>query len=45
MNELGYESSALGVADFYGDLVGTWVIDEADRRLAGELGRAASTWK
>jgi 2-phospho-L-lactate transferase/gluconeogenesis factor (CofD/UPF0052 family) len=37
MRELGYESSVLGVADFYGDLVGTWVIDEADRALADEL--------
>jgi LPPG:FO 2-phospho-L-lactate transferase len=37
MRELGYESSVLGVADFYGDLVGTWVIDEADRTLADEL--------
>jgi LPPG:FO 2-phospho-L-lactate transferase len=37
MRELGYESSVLGVAEFYEGLVGTWVIDEADRALAGEL--------
>jgi hypothetical protein len=27
----------LGVADFYEGLVGTWVIDEADRSLASDL--------
>ncbi len=37
MRELGYESSVLGVADFYDGLVGTWVIDEADRALADPL--------
>jgi LPPG:FO 2-phospho-L-lactate transferase len=37
MRELGYESSVLGVADFYEGLVGTWVIDEADRTLAEDL--------
>jgi LPPG:FO 2-phospho-L-lactate transferase len=37
MRELGYESSVLGVADFYDGLVGTWVIDEADRALAEDL--------
>ncbi|MGA7834308.1 MAG: 2-phospho-L-lactate transferase [Acidimicrobiales bacterium] len=37
LRELGHESSVLGVADFYGDLVGTWIIDEADRDLAREL--------
>jgi LPPG:FO 2-phospho-L-lactate transferase len=37
MRELGYESSVLGVADFYHGLVGTWVIDEADRALAEDL--------
>jgi LPPG:FO 2-phospho-L-lactate transferase len=42
MRELGYESSALGVVDFYGDLVGTWVIDEADAALADAIrGRGA----
>jgi LPPG:FO 2-phospho-L-lactate transferase len=37
MRELGYESSVLGVADFYRGLVGTWVIDEADRTFANDL--------
>jgi LPPG:FO 2-phospho-L-lactate transferase len=37
MRELGYESSVLGVADFYEGLVGTWVIDEADRALADNV--------
>jgi LPPG:FO 2-phospho-L-lactate transferase len=37
MRELGYESTVLGVADFYEGLVGTWVIDEADRELADDL--------
>jgi len=37
MRELGYESSVLGVADFYEGLVGTWVIDEADRALADDV--------
>jgi LPPG:FO 2-phospho-L-lactate transferase len=37
MRELGYESSALGVVDFYGDLVGTWIIDEADAALADSI--------
>jgi LPPG:FO 2-phospho-L-lactate transferase len=37
MRELGYESTVLGVADFYEGLVGTWVIDEADRSLASDL--------
>ena len=37
MRELGYESSALGVVDFYGDLVGTWIIDEADAALADAI--------
>ena len=37
MRELGYESSALGVADYYGDLVGTWVIDEVDAALADPI--------
>jgi LPPG:FO 2-phospho-L-lactate transferase len=42
MRELGYESSALGVVDFYGDLVGTWIIDEADAALADAIrGRGA----
>jgi LPPG:FO 2-phospho-L-lactate transferase len=37
MRELGHESSALGVVDFYGDLVGTWIIDEADAALADAI--------
>jgi 2-phospho-L-lactate transferase/gluconeogenesis factor (CofD/UPF0052 family) len=37
MRELGHESTVLGVADFYEGLVGTWVIDEADRALADDL--------
>ncbi len=35
--ELGYESSCVGVADFYKGLVGTWIIDEADAHLAEEM--------
>ena len=34
LRELGYESSARGVVEYYGDLVGTWIIDEADADLA-----------
>jgi LPPG:FO 2-phospho-L-lactate transferase len=34
MRELGHESTALGVVDFYEGLVGTWIIDEADASLA-----------
>jgi LPPG:FO 2-phospho-L-lactate transferase len=37
LRELGYESSALGVAEYYGDLVGTWIIDEADADLAESI--------
>jgi LPPG:FO 2-phospho-L-lactate transferase len=37
MRELGYESSALGVVDYYQGLVGTWVIDEADATLADSI--------
>jgi LPPG:FO 2-phospho-L-lactate transferase len=37
LRELGYESSALGVAEYYGDLVGTWIIDEADADLADAI--------
>jgi LPPG:FO 2-phospho-L-lactate transferase len=37
LRELGYESSALGVAEYYGDLVGTWIIDEADIDLAESI--------
>jgi LPPG:FO 2-phospho-L-lactate transferase len=34
LRELGHDSSALGVVDFYEGLVGTWIIDEADAGLA-----------
>jgi LPPG:FO 2-phospho-L-lactate transferase len=37
LRELGYESSALGVVEYYGDLVGTWIIDEADADLAESI--------
>jgi LPPG:FO 2-phospho-L-lactate transferase len=34
LRELGHDSSAIGVVDFYEGLVGTWIIDEADAELA-----------
>jgi LPPG:FO 2-phospho-L-lactate transferase len=34
LRELGHEATALGVANYYRDLVGTFVIDEADDALA-----------
>ncbi len=37
LRELGYESSARGVVEYYGDLVGTWIIDEADAALAPSI--------
>jgi LPPG:FO 2-phospho-L-lactate transferase len=37
LRELGYESSARGVVEYYGDLVGTWIIDEADADLAPSI--------
>lgn len=37
LGELGYDVSCLGVADVYGDLVGTWVIDVADADAADAL--------
>ncbi len=37
LRELGHESSALGVVDYYGDLVGSWIIDEADADLAATI--------
>jgi LPPG:FO 2-phospho-L-lactate transferase len=37
LRELGYESSALGVVEYYGDLVGTWIIDDADADLAESI--------
>ncbi len=36
---LGHEPSALGVARLYRDICGTFVLDQADRRLAGEVER------
>jgi LPPG:FO 2-phospho-L-lactate transferase len=39
LRELGFESTALGVVDFYEGLVGTWVIDEADADLAERIAR------
>jgi LPPG:FO 2-phospho-L-lactate transferase len=39
LGELGYEVSTIGVVDFYGDLVGTWIIDETDESLADEVRR------
>ena len=40
MRDLGLEPSAAGVADHYGELVATWVIDELDAGLAGRIGAA-----
>jgi LPPG:FO 2-phospho-L-lactate transferase len=37
LRELGHDSSALGVVDFYEGLVGTWIIDEADAGLADDI--------
>jgi LPPG:FO 2-phospho-L-lactate transferase len=37
LRELGYESSAIGVVEYYGNLVGTWIIDEADADLADSI--------
>lgn len=39
LGELGHAVSCLGVVDFYGGLVGTWIIDEADRGLSESLTR------
>jgi LPPG:FO 2-phospho-L-lactate transferase len=36
--EFGYEVSCLGVADFYKGLIGTMIIDEADRDLSEDIG-------
>jgi len=38
LRELGYEPTTLGVVDFYGELVGTWIIDVADAALAEPIG-------
>lgn len=37
MRELGHTSTSVGVADFYQGLIGTFVIDEADRGLVAEI--------
>jgi LPPG:FO 2-phospho-L-lactate transferase len=37
LRELGHDSTALGVVDFYEGLVGTWIIDEADAELADDI--------
>lgn len=37
MDELGYESSCVGVADFYRGLAGTFIIDVADGHRADEV--------
>lgn len=37
MRELGYAATSVGVADFYQGLVGTLVIDHADRGLAQQI--------
>jgi len=37
LRELGHDSTALGVVDFYEGLVGTWIIDEADAALADDI--------
>ncbi|OYV66226.1 MAG: 2-phospho-L-lactate transferase [Actinobacteria bacterium 21-64-8] len=37
LGELGYAVSCVGVADFYGDMVGTWIIDEHDAEHADTL--------
>ena len=35
--ELGHAVSCVGVADYYGAIVGTWIIDEADRHEADDV--------
>ncbi len=37
LEELGHDAGSRGVAALYGDLVDTWVIDEADAGDAGDL--------
>jgi LPPG:FO 2-phospho-L-lactate transferase len=37
LGEFGFEISTMGVVDFYQDLVGTWIIDEADAELAERI--------
>ncbi len=37
MRELGHNATSVGIADFYQDLAGTLVIDQADRELATQI--------
>ena len=37
LSELGHDVSALGVVDYYCDLVGTWIIDEQDAALSSAI--------
>jgi LPPG:FO 2-phospho-L-lactate transferase len=37
LQSLGFERSARGVRDFYGDLISTFVVDPADTQLAAEI--------
>jgi LPPG:FO 2-phospho-L-lactate transferase len=37
LDELGYEASCVGVANFYDGLIGTLIIDEADARHAASI--------
>jgi len=37
LGEMGYDVSCVGVADYYGELVGTWIIDERDADYADTL--------
>jgi LPPG:FO 2-phospho-L-lactate transferase len=41
LEQLGYESSALGVARIYADFAGTFVVDTADQSEAEEIGKLA----
>ena len=37
LDELGYEASCVGVANFYDDLIGTLIIDVTDERHAASI--------
>ncbi|MDA8116692.1 MAG: 2-phospho-L-lactate transferase [Actinomycetota bacterium] len=37
LDSLGFESSALGVARFYADYAGTFILDDRDAELAGQI--------
>jgi len=43
MTELGFESSAFGVAAYYGNLVGHWFIDEVDYAQAARIEELGAT--